>query len=171
MVSLIKLKVISCSRVLLNKLGKREDPWIFVYNEKKIGIYKLLSRVNLFIEKLKKARIPTVIVNFYPYEQDEVSIKMEGSSEKDRIKKRHYAITLENIRIEDDRIYCRIRLTTWVYSNMSKVYYREKYGRNRKGFGEIVYRIKGVDLNSVPQILEKSYNKLRESYNELPALS
>lgn len=145
--------------------------WILVYNQRKEAIYKLLSKINIFVERLKEARIPTVAVNFYPYDQDQISIKMEGSSEQDKQNKRHYAITMENVYIEEDKIYCRIRLTTWVYSNMSKVYYREKFGKNRKGFGEVVYRIKGEDLNSIPKILEKSYNKLREFYTTLPALA
>jgi hypothetical protein len=151
-------------------LRRKEDNWIIIYNERREAIYKLLDRVNIFIEKLKKAKIPTVIVNFYTYDQDEVSIKMEGSSDNDKIKRRHYSITLENLYIEGEKIYCRIRLTTWVYSNMSKVFYREKFGKNRRGFGEIVFRVKGETINSIPKILEKSYNKLRAFYTTLPEL-
>jgi hypothetical protein len=151
-------------------LRRKEDNWIIIYNERREAIYKLLDRVNIFIEKLKKAKIPTVIVNFYTYDQDEVSIKMEGSSDNDKIKRRHYSITLENLYIEGEKIYCRIRLTTWVYSNMSKIFYREKFGKNRRGFGEIVFRIKGETINSIPKILEKSYNKLRAFYTTLPEL-
>ncbi len=151
-------------------MRRKEDNWIIIYNERREAIYKLLDRVNIFIEKLKKAKIPTVIVNFYTYDQDEVSIKMEGSSDNDKIKRRHYSITLENLYIEGEKIYCRIRLTTWVYSNMSKVFYREKFGKNRRGFGEIVFRVKGETINSIPKILEKSYNKLRAFYTTLPEL-
>lgn len=151
-------------------MRRKEDNWIIIYNERREAIYKLLDRVNIFIEKLKKAKIPTVIVNFYTYDQDEVSIKMEGSSDNDKIKRRHYSITLENLYIEGEKIYCRIRLTTWVYSNMSKIFYREKFGKNRRGFGEIVFRVKGETINSIPKILEKSYNKLRAFYTTLPEL-